>query len=95
MKSLVYISRPLVAMIDREAVLDDIQYVSVARNTTLDITGLLITTQDHFAQLLEGPAKAVESVMASMSAMADVAVRRAKQWGGQHCAVVCCCPCAS
>jgi len=66
--SLVYISCLSVEPGDRSGVLDDIQAVSIARNTQLDITGLLISTTDFFAQLLEGPGPGVEAVMASILA---------------------------
>jgi len=66
MLSLIYISCQSVEPGDRSEVLDDIQVVSIARNTQLDMTGLLITTSDHFMQLLEGPASGVNAVMASI-----------------------------
>jgi hypothetical protein len=43
-----------------------IAQVARARNTSLGITGALISTDDHFAQILEGPAEAVDAVMASI-----------------------------
>jgi len=91
MLSLVYISRLSVEPGDRSGVLDDIQAVSIARNTQLDITGLLISTTDFFAQLLEGPVPGVEAVMASILAdprhhdvhiiqRSEVDARRYPQW---------------
>jgi len=66
MLSLAYVSRPTVWPKPREEILVDIQVVSIARNTQFEITGLLISTLAHFAQVLEGPAKAVDSIMASI-----------------------------
>jgi hypothetical protein len=49
-------------------VLTDIQLVSVAKNSALDITGLLIATPNWFAQLLEGPPDNVDQVMVGILA---------------------------
>jgi hypothetical protein len=68
MSSLVYVSRPTIAIGDRADELDDILAVSAARNSALDITGLLIATPDYFAQLLEGPSASIDEVMASIMA---------------------------
>lgn len=67
MLSLIYVSRPLVDPGARAKALDDIQAVSIARNTDLDITGLLISTSDYFAQILEGPESGVDAVMARIA----------------------------
>jgi hypothetical protein len=40
--------------------------IALARNAALDITGALISTEEHFAQILEGPPPAVDAVMASI-----------------------------
>lgn len=68
MFSLTYISQASIDPRDRATALDDIMTVAVARNTMLDITGLLIISPGHFAQILEGPMLAVETVMASIKA---------------------------
>lgn len=63
MISSLYVS---LAAIEAEQLMDtlaDIQTKSVARNSALDITGWLIATPTHFAQLFEGPADAIDSVM--------------------------------
>ncbi|HZZ32526.1 MAG TPA: BLUF domain-containing protein [Phenylobacterium sp.] len=39
---------------------------ALSRNATLGITGALISTDEHFAQILEGPPPAVDAVMASI-----------------------------
>lgn len=66
MLSLAYVSRPSPWQKSRSETLDDIQAVSVARNSTLDITGVLIATVSYIAQVLEGPACAVDTVMVSI-----------------------------
>lgn len=63
MISSLYVS---LAAIEADRLMDtlaDIQTKSVARNSALDITGWLIATPTHFAQLFEGPADAIDSVM--------------------------------
>ncbi|MFN3473191.1 MAG: BLUF domain-containing protein [Blastomonas sp.] len=66
MLSLVYVSRPTSWQKGRSETLEDIQAVSIARNSMLDITGVLIATVSYIAQVLEGPASAVDTVMASI-----------------------------
>lgn len=68
MLSLVYISKSLIGKDQHSDALDDIQAIAIARNSSLDITGLLIATPQYFAQLLEGPAPEVDTVMASILA---------------------------
>lgn len=68
MISLIYVSRPLIDYEQRNTILDDIQAVSVAYNSTHDITGALISTTDYFIQLLEGPASSIDEVMARILA---------------------------
>jgi hypothetical protein len=48
--------------------LNDLQATSMARNSILDITGVLIATPHYFAGLLEGPRGNVASVMAEILA---------------------------
>ena len=68
MFSLTYVSLPMPLDKSRKEVLEDIHAVSLSRNSELDITGLLISTNAHFAQVLEGPEESVEAVMASIIA---------------------------
>jgi Sensors of blue-light using FAD len=68
MLSLVYVSRPVLGVVDRIRELERIRDVSAARNAALDVTGLLITAAHYFAQLLEGPAENLEHLMASILA---------------------------
>jgi hypothetical protein len=46
----------------------DILTVSMARNTSFNITGMLIVTPRYFTQLMEGSLPAIESVMARIEA---------------------------
>jgi hypothetical protein len=64
--SLSYISHLMIDAVDRANILDEIQSVAIARNSMLDITGVLIATKDYFGQLLEGPAAAVAIIMGSI-----------------------------
>lgn len=66
MLSLAYVSRPTPWQKSRSETLEDIRTVSIARNSMLDITGVLIATVTHIAQVLEGPERAVDTVMASI-----------------------------
>lgn len=68
MRSVIYVSRPRIEPTDRAQILDDLQAVSIARNSSLDITGILIATSGFFAEHLEGPADSVDAVMASIVA---------------------------
>jgi len=47
---------------------DAIRTASLARNSSLDLTGVLVTSESHFAQYLEGHQLHLDAVMASMSA---------------------------
>lgn len=68
MISLVYVSQSRIDPADRARSMNDILTISLARNTMLGITGLLIASPDHFAQLMEGPACSVAAVMSSIMA---------------------------
>lgn len=46
--------------------METIGQVARARNAGLGITGALISTEDHFAEILEGPPPAIDAVMASI-----------------------------
>jgi Sensors of blue-light using FAD len=46
--------------------LDDIVAVSISRNGAAGVTGALVCTGRHFAQILEGPAQAVRTIYASI-----------------------------
>jgi hypothetical protein len=66
--SITYVSQSLIDPQDRARALNDLMVDAISRNTDLDITGLLIVAPDHFAQLLEGPRLAIETVMTSIEA---------------------------
>lgn len=68
MLSLLYVSHIRAPSSDRFSTLVDIQSASIARNSRLDITGLLVAAPCHFAQLLEGPPENVDSVMTDILA---------------------------
>ena len=68
MRSVIYVSRPRIEPFGRARVLDDLQAISMARNSALDITGVLVVTPGFFAERLEGPADSVDAVMASILA---------------------------
>lgn len=91
MRSVIYISRSRIEELDRTRVLDDLQAELMARSSTLDITGLLVATPDFFVERLDGPAKNVDAVMASILAdqryhdvrivhQEDIIVSRFKNW---------------
>ncbi|KKC23791.1 blue light sensor protein [Sphingomonas sp. SRS2] len=61
--SLIYVSHSLIAREAQEAEIDSIVTGSVERNARLGVRGALLFTEQHFAQLLEGPETAVEEVM--------------------------------
>lgn len=46
--------------------IESIVETSMARNRTLDVTGALIATEGRFAQVLEGPAAALDDLMVSI-----------------------------
>lgn len=68
MISLTYVSRLALMPDEVDAAIRDIQAVSLARNSSLDIAGLLIASRTHFAQLLEGPEASIDTVMLSILA---------------------------
>jgi hypothetical protein len=49
------------------AEIDDILAVSRSRNPSLNVTGALIATPTHYAQMLEGSATAIEELLASIT----------------------------
>lgn len=69
MLSLLCVSHCAVPLAEWPAAVTDIQLASAARNSMLDITGLLIATPGWFTQLLEGSPENIDSVV--MSILAD------------------------
>lgn len=66
--SLLYVSVSTLKLPDEAGEVDDLVGVARSRNAALDVTGALIFTETHFAQILEGAAAAVEELMVSIRA---------------------------
>jgi Sensors of blue-light using FAD len=60
---LTYISTPMVAPDRVDAQLKSIIASALRRNPKLSLTGALVYTSKHFCQVLEGPAKDVDSLV--------------------------------
>ena len=65
--SLLYVSRALVHGPEAEAAVADIVNVARQRNGQLEVTGALLFTGAHFAQVLEGTHGAVKELMVSIN----------------------------
>ncbi len=89
--SLIYISRSALAVHGDADAVNEIIRLSEIRNGSLRVTGRLIYTELHFAQLLEGPACAIAELMRSIrrderhrdvSIVAEqrIAARKWKDW---------------
>lgn len=66
--SLLYVSRVVSASDDHAEDVARIVEVSTSRNADLAVTGALVSTQEHFSQILEGEREAVETLMRSIEA---------------------------
>lgn len=66
--TLLYVSRTLLNLPGDEPEVRAIVDGSVQRNASLGVTGALISTGQHFAQVLEGERAAVEELMRSIDA---------------------------
>jgi hypothetical protein len=64
--SLLYVSQKTMLWPDDAADVAAIAEVARARNAELAVTGALISTRAHFAQMLEGPSGAIEALMDSI-----------------------------
>lgn len=64
--TLVYVSRSTLSLNGDAAEVMDIVQVANARNALLGVTGALVYTELHFAQVLEGSARAIDELMASI-----------------------------
>ncbi|MEG3178675.1 BLUF domain-containing protein [Sphingomonas sp. RB3P16] len=62
-RSLLYVSRHALSMMDWEATVTEIVSAAVIENESVGISGSLVCTHDHFAQLLEGPGVALDELM--------------------------------
>ena len=65
--SLIYVSHGLIALSAQEREIDRIVEGSIDRNARLEVRGALLFTEQHFAQLLEGPEAAVDELMLSIA----------------------------
>ena len=77
--SLCYVSRALVPADDARRIVADIVSISRGRNAVLDVTGALLFSGAHFAQILEGPREGVKELMMSIerdTRHADVTIVR-------------------
>lgn len=66
--ALLYISRNRIPEPVHAQEVAKILEVSLAHNRARSITGALVSTPEHFAQVLEGPREAVTSLMATIAA---------------------------
>jgi hypothetical protein len=67
LQSLLYVSRRTQNASTTVHDVDDIVAGSRIRNVALDLTGALVATPTHFAQVLEGSPAAIEEIMASIT----------------------------
>jgi len=66
LSSLLYISRSTILPRDAAACVTNIVAVSHARNADWGLTGALLFTGQHFAQVLEGTDEAIDTIMAAL-----------------------------
>lgn len=64
--TLVYVSRSELSIDGDKASIEEIVAVANARNAQLRVTGALVYTEIHFAQVLEGPRTAIAELMTSI-----------------------------
>lgn len=68
MERLLYISESRIKDSDAKPMIAQIVAASQIRNTKLAITGALLFTGTHFAQILEGPTESIDLLMVSINA---------------------------
>lgn len=66
-QSVVYISKPTFPTAQAARVISSIVAPATARNAALGVTGALIATEHHFAQVLEGEGAALDALLASIA----------------------------
>ncbi len=64
--STLYVSRSLIEPVRATAAVADLVEASIANNLRHDITGALLFTGAHFAQILEGPEVSIAALMTSI-----------------------------
>lgn len=62
----VYVSKYNILAADEQQVVQDIVQVAQSRNASLGVTGALLFTGTHFAQMLEGPASSIMALRSSI-----------------------------
>ena len=89
--ALIYVSRSTVPSTVANDTVEQIVATARARNPGLGLTGALLFTGEHFAQVLEGPAASIDRLMASVAmdprhdqlivvAREPITARRFGQW---------------
>lgn len=66
LSSLLYVSRSVIPPEDSASAIREIVDVAQSRNAVLNVTGALLFTGTHFAQVLEGDDEAIEQLLASI-----------------------------
>lgn len=66
--ALLYVSCSQLGAGERRSAIDNIVRVSQARNRQLRVTGALLATERHFAQIIEGPRASIDVLMTSINA---------------------------
>jgi hypothetical protein len=66
MKRIVYVSRSTLPSLSADAEVRSLVESARSKNATLGITGALIFTGDHFAQIIEGPDAQIDGLMAQV-----------------------------
>lgn len=59
---LIYVSRPQITPSQRPEVVKDIVVKSISNNRLIDVTGMLLSNNELFLQVLEGPSAAVQAL---------------------------------
>jgi hypothetical protein len=62
-RSILYVSRPAFSLMNSEQALDGIVQHARDRNSAAGVTGALVATTNHFAQLLEGRSAHLDELM--------------------------------
>lgn len=77
LRRVIYVSRARPAGMDQQAMLDDILGAARRNNAKAGVTGALLYSARHFAQVLEGPPEAVDDIFETIQCDArhdDIAV---------------------
>lgn len=66
LERLIYVSESKIDATDIDIVVENIVTVSQAKNADLEVSGALLFTGTHFAQILEGPTKSIALILSSL-----------------------------